>query len=398
MHAQVLNNGESYTPFPVTNGVKQGCVLAPTLFSMMFTAMLTDAFQDSDSGINIRNRTDGKLFNLWHLQAKTKVHFDKLRDFLFADDCALNADSPEDMQNSMDLFSIACTKFGFTISTKKTEVMYLLQGNSTKNEQWPWTDRNWQLWTSSRTLAACCLAACTSMIWLMPGLPKPAWPLPAALIGVRVQGCESRNKAECLQSHRPHHFTVCQWDLDCLPEAHKETQLFPSQLPSQTAGSEVAGQGADRNVQRLHHALQVLCWAGHVARMSVERLPKCLLYLSWRPEEMLQGYTQSLHDGLWSGSQLMGDTCTGSVSMVQCNPQRSSSVQATMHRDCQDRVSSPEALLHQPFSTGPSSTVLPSLCQRTWIGLISHLWTHPVTKAEQSVKMVISLQERVNTI
>ena len=45
------------------NGVKQGCVLASTLFSM-FSAMLTDAFQDGDNGIPIRYRFDGKLFNL----------------------------------------------------------------------------------------------------------------------------------------------------------------------------------------------------------------------------------------------------------------------------------------------------------------------------------------------
>ena len=124
MKAQVLDDGESSTPFPVTNGVKQGCVLAPTLFSMMFSAMLTDAFRDSSPGMDIRFRTDGKLFNLRRLQAKTKVHVDKLRDFLFADDCALNAGSAEDMQHSVDLFSTACNNFGLTISTKKTEVMY----------------------------------------------------------------------------------------------------------------------------------------------------------------------------------------------------------------------------------------------------------------------------------
>ena len=33
------------------NGVKQGCVLASTLFSMMFSAMLTDALQDGDNSI-----------------------------------------------------------------------------------------------------------------------------------------------------------------------------------------------------------------------------------------------------------------------------------------------------------------------------------------------------------
>ena len=40
--ARVQNDGEFSDPFPVTNAVKQDCVLASTLFSMMFSAMLTD--------------------------------------------------------------------------------------------------------------------------------------------------------------------------------------------------------------------------------------------------------------------------------------------------------------------------------------------------------------------
>ena len=36
MLARVRNDGEFSDPFPVTNGVKQGCVLASTLFGMMF--------------------------------------------------------------------------------------------------------------------------------------------------------------------------------------------------------------------------------------------------------------------------------------------------------------------------------------------------------------------------
>ena len=44
MLAQVQNDGEFSDPFPVTNGVKQGCVLAPTLFSMMFSTMLTKVY------------------------------------------------------------------------------------------------------------------------------------------------------------------------------------------------------------------------------------------------------------------------------------------------------------------------------------------------------------------
>ena len=55
MQARVQNDGEYSEPFPVTNGVKQGCVMAPTLFSMMFSAMLTDAFQDVDAVFPIKS-------------------------------------------------------------------------------------------------------------------------------------------------------------------------------------------------------------------------------------------------------------------------------------------------------------------------------------------------------
>ena len=44
MLASVQNDGEFSDPFLMKNEVKQGCVLASTLFSMMFSAMLTDAF------------------------------------------------------------------------------------------------------------------------------------------------------------------------------------------------------------------------------------------------------------------------------------------------------------------------------------------------------------------
>ena len=55
-------------PFPVTNGVKQGCVLASTLFSIMSSAMFPDALQDLGNGKPIRYCFDGKFFNLRRLQ------------------------------------------------------------------------------------------------------------------------------------------------------------------------------------------------------------------------------------------------------------------------------------------------------------------------------------------
>ena len=124
MLARVQDNGEISQPFPVPNGVKQGCVLAPTLFSIMYSAMVTDAFRDTDVGIGINYCTNGSVFNLRRFQAKTKVTSDTINDFLFADDCALNAASEADMQHSIDRFAKACSNFDLTISTKNTEVMH----------------------------------------------------------------------------------------------------------------------------------------------------------------------------------------------------------------------------------------------------------------------------------
>ena len=67
MVARVQDQGQTSEPFSVTNGTKQGCVMAPLLFTLVFSAMLNDAFHDNDSGALIRFRTDGNVFNLRRL-------------------------------------------------------------------------------------------------------------------------------------------------------------------------------------------------------------------------------------------------------------------------------------------------------------------------------------------
>ena len=99
MMANVSVGREVSESFGVTNGVKQGCVLAPTLFSIF-------------------------------LSAKTKTIRILMRMLLFADDSALVAHSAEEMQKIVDDFSDASKKFGLKINIKKTEVLY--QPNSTR--------------------------------------------------------------------------------------------------------------------------------------------------------------------------------------------------------------------------------------------------------------------------
>ena len=119
MFAWVLDNGQCSHAFPVTNGVKHGCVLAPMLFSMMFSAMLTNAFNKNEHSIKVNYCTDGKFFNLKRLQAKTKVERILVHDFPFVDDYALNAASEAKMQQNIYQFSAACANFGLTLIPRK---------------------------------------------------------------------------------------------------------------------------------------------------------------------------------------------------------------------------------------------------------------------------------------
>ena len=124
MLARVQNDDEFSDPFPVTNGVKQGCVLASTLFGMMFSVMPTDTFRDGDDGIPIRYRIEGKLSNVRRLQAKFKVQTEVLNEILFADDMAKCVPTEEKMQKGVDQVSVSFDSYDFTIRIEKTEVVY----------------------------------------------------------------------------------------------------------------------------------------------------------------------------------------------------------------------------------------------------------------------------------
>ncbi|BHF80059.1 hypothetical protein SprV_0702318300 [Sparganum proliferum] len=119
MMVRVNDNGAVSEAFAVTSGVKQGCVLAPTLFSLMFSAMLMDSYRDERPGIRIANRTDDHFLNQQRMHFQSCVSTTTVHELLFADGCALNTTSEADMQRSMYLFFAACENFGLIINTKK---------------------------------------------------------------------------------------------------------------------------------------------------------------------------------------------------------------------------------------------------------------------------------------
>ena len=123
---QIRLNGDLSETFPISNGVKQGCVLAPTLFSLFFSMMLKQANKDLDEedGVYVRYRLDGSLFNLRRLQAHTKTLERLILDLLFADDAALVAHTERALQRITTCFADASRLFGLEVSLKKTEVLH----------------------------------------------------------------------------------------------------------------------------------------------------------------------------------------------------------------------------------------------------------------------------------
>jgi hypothetical protein len=127
-HASVRVDGKLSEQFEITNGVRQGCVLAPLLFIVFLAGVLRHAFEtcvDEDllDAVYIRSRK-GVMFASARLLKSCPDRVNQLvRDFLFADDLALVAHTEAALQQFVSQFSDSCRVFGLVISIKKSEVM-----------------------------------------------------------------------------------------------------------------------------------------------------------------------------------------------------------------------------------------------------------------------------------
>nr|VZI38277.1 unnamed protein product [Spirometra erinaceieuropaei] len=114
MMAPVTKDGADSVAFAVTNGVKQGCVFASTLFSLVFSAMLIDACRDERHGIRTTYSTDGHPLNSRCMYAGD--------DFLWC--TGYSTTTGGNIQGNMDLFADACHNFGLIINTEKSAALH----------------------------------------------------------------------------------------------------------------------------------------------------------------------------------------------------------------------------------------------------------------------------------
>ena len=125
MAARVCVGGQISDPFDVSIGVKQGCVLAPTIFNLYLSAITLLARYNiqSEDGIAISYRLDGSLFNLRRLKSKSKVRTSYVFDLQYADNAAYPAPTPLSLQRSITAINDAYRAGGMMVNTTKTEVL-----------------------------------------------------------------------------------------------------------------------------------------------------------------------------------------------------------------------------------------------------------------------------------
>ncbi|VDL87330.1 unnamed protein product [Schistocephalus solidus] len=91
--------------------------------SLIFSAMLMDAYRDERPEIRIAYWMDVRLLNQRQMHFRSCVSKATIHELLFVDDCARKTTTEEEMQRSMDLFAAACHNFGLRINTEKTVVI-----------------------------------------------------------------------------------------------------------------------------------------------------------------------------------------------------------------------------------------------------------------------------------
>ena len=254
----------------------------------MLSAMLTDAFRESKPGINITFRTDGKLFNPRRLEAATNVKETVLRDFLFADDCALNASEEQEMQAEMDSFSAACNNFGLTISTKKTEVMLQpAPGNQyhepqiTVNGQTLQAVETFTYLGSTLSRTATIDAEINNRISKASSafgrLSEKVWERRAISLETELKVYRAvvlttlLYGSETWTVYRRHEKILNHFHLRCL------RNLLHIRWRDKVPNTEVLQRANFPSITTITRKAQ-LRWAGHVSRMHDDRIPKQLFY------------------------------------------------------------------------------------------------------------------------
>ncbi|BHF61155.1 hypothetical protein SprV_0100412700 [Sparganum proliferum] len=212
--------------------------------------------RDERPRIRIAYRTDGHLLNQRRMHFQSRVFTTTVHELLFADDCALNTSSEEDVQRSMDLFSAACEDFGLVINTEKTVVMHQPPPNKAPPHN------------------ASQISVNGTQLQVVENFPSESSWSPteheaedckAVIFPTLLYGAETWT-VYTKQARRLNHF-----HLSCL------RRILRLNWQDRIPDTDVLERTGILSIYAMLRQIQ-LRWSGHLVRMDDERLPKRLFY------------------------------------------------------------------------------------------------------------------------
>ena len=284
--------------------MKQGCALAPTLFSLHLTAVLDTMNEGLNKGVFLRTRTDGKLFNLAQLRAHTKTLEVCIRELLYADDSALVASNAVDIQQIVDRFSFAADVFALKINISKTELLYQPPPTSTELPE-TITVHDEPLRTPlSFTYLGSTVTNSNTVDLEVERRIQSATKAYGALHR-RLWSCHDTSTKTKVKVYSAAVLPCLLYSIECTTLYRRHIKaLTRLQLRHLRSILNIKWQDRIPDCVVLRHAHTVsvealiivsqLRWAGHVCRMDSSRLPKAVFYLELRQGKRCHG-GQKLH-------------------------------------------------------------------------------------------------------
>ena len=120
-HGRIIQNSRLSEPFSIENGLRQGCVLAPTLFLLFVEAVIREMGSNMKpkAVVELKVREDGDFFDTKRFRASTLCKTVRISHLVYVDDAVLVPKSRLELQHLVDAFEESATAFGLWISVQK---------------------------------------------------------------------------------------------------------------------------------------------------------------------------------------------------------------------------------------------------------------------------------------
>ena len=291
MRTTVTVDGDSAPVFEVKNGLRQGCTIAPTLFTLYFN-MVINSWRErcKPFGVEILYKCGGKLVGERTRRPETTI----LTEFLFADDAAAICTNRSDIEKAARILDEVTSEWGLTVSFPKTKLLVAGPQSVTPEQPIIINEKRIDVVSDFRYLGVIIEATGAVRKYIEDRVAKASRAFGALKKAMFI------NNSLLLKTKRLVYravvLGVLLYGVETLALKRDHLEVFHNRCLRAILGITTARQKMERittiQVRKkfgMEEALEDLItahrlrWLGHVARMENDRLPKQMLF-GWLPQ------------------------------------------------------------------------------------------------------------------